>query len=232
MISEKKLLDIAISHLSKVKEFDGYKKFSGVSCRDDFKKMMSNDPAFSALGLDDDRYIVARIGGNLITSLHRKIGDMYEGIFGYLLQEIYKIPHEDLHYSVPVKIGDRMQERSTDGLLRQEYMTDKFPPEWLRHDGVGFELRSCYQIGDSKRIQADYDMALALKDRNIHPVMLIFCTTSLQSPVARLTKSWELHEGMNAFNVINTITEFDLYAFLQDHRDELINVIDDILANF
>ena len=64
--------------------------------------------------------------------------------------------------------------------------------------GMAFEVRSCYQIGDSKRIQADRDLALSLKRDQIEPIMLIFCVISLSSPVRRLSNYWTIYEGKHA----------------------------------
>lgn len=232
MIDEKEVLNIAISNIRRVLDFSPYKSYAGVSSREDFQTLLSNDPAFGALGLDDERYVIARVGGNLVTSLHRKIGDLYERIFAYLLKETFSLTEDDLHYGVQVKIGDRLQIRSTDGLITKQRYNDLIPHGWLQFDGVGFEVRSCYQIGDSKRIQADYDMSLALRANNINPVMLIMCSTSLKSPVARLSRSWELYEGANSFKLIRSITDFDLYGFLQANSPTLKAEIDRVLSNF
>ena len=232
MIEEKEVLNIAISNIRRVLEFSPYKSYSGVNNRQEFQNLLLNDPAFGALGLDDERYVIARVGGNLVTSLHRKIGDLYEGIFAYLLKETYGISGNDLHFGVEVRIGDRVQIRSTDGLITNEKYNELIPGQWRQFGGIGFEVRSCYQIGDSKRVQADYDMSLALKANNINPVMLIMCATSLRSPVTRLAKSWELYEGMNSFNLIRSITGFDLYSFLQANSQTLRAEIDRVLSNF
>ncbi len=88
------------------------------------------------------------------------------------------------------------------------------------------------KLAIQKRIQADYDMSLALKANKINPVMLIMCATSLRSPVARLAKSWKLYEGMNSFNLIRSITGFDLYGFLQANSQTLKAEIDRVLSNF
>ena len=197
MIDEDELLTIAITNIRKVLNFDPYKSYSDISNRDEFKQLISNDPAFGLLGLDDDRYIIARVGGNLITSLHRKLGDMYEGLFVYLLTKSFSLDENELNFSVEVKIGERNQIRSTDGLIPNNKFNDRIPQNWRDYDGIGFEVRSCYQIGDSKRIQADYDMSLALKSYKILPVMLVFCSTSLKNPLARLSKSWEVYEGID-----------------------------------
>ncbi|MFB2938080.1 type I restriction endonuclease [Aerosakkonemataceae cyanobacterium BLCC-F154] len=232
MIDETRLLELAIINIRKVLEFNPYKSYPGINNRDEFKQLIARDPAFNTLGLDDERYIIARVGGNLITSLHRKLGDMYEALFGYLLKESFDLTEDDLHFSVAVQIGDRIQLRSTDGLIKKDQFNQRIPQAWIDYQGIGFEVRSCYQIGDSKRIQADYDMSLALKSYQILPVMLVFCNTSLRSPLVRLSKSWELYQGMSSFNLIESITGFNLYNFLENNSQILKAEIDNILSNF
>lgn len=226
---EEKLLSIAINNLKKVKEFDAYKNYGGN--KENFKKLLKDDPAFCNLGLSNDLYIASRVGGNFITSLHRKIGDMYENMFSYLLTKKFQIPNEDLHFNVTVEINGRQQTRSTDGLIPKKKFKKEFPENWLGFEGVGFELRSCYQIGDSKRIQADYDMALELSDKKIKPVMLIFCNSSLKSPVKRLAKSWELYEGEESFGLIKKITGVDLFDFMKKNEKRLSKLVEELISS-
>lgn len=232
MINEVELLNLAITNIRKVLEFSPYKSYVGVKSREEFQQLIARDPAFGVLGLDDERYVIARVGGNLVTSLHRKLGDMYEALFGYLLKKSFDLSENELHFSVEVQIGDRVQVRSTDGLIKKEKFNQQIPETWMEYQGIGFEVRSCYQIGDSKRIQADYDMALALKSYGILPVMLVFCNTSLKSPLVRLSKSWALYEGINSFNLVESITGFNLYNFLQKNSQVLQKEIDNIFSNF
>lgn len=232
MVDERKLLNIVIGSIRKVLEFDPYASYAGVNNRHEFQKLMASDPAFGFLGLHDERYVIARVGGNLVTSLHRKIGDMYESLFAYLLTEAYGLDENELEFNVEVKIGERIQIRSTDGLIRKARFNDLTPARWLEYDGVGFEIRSCYQIGDSKRIQADYDMAVNLKAQNIKPVMLIMCATSLKSPVIRLRQSWELYEGKDSFDLLQEITGFDLFDFLARNSSTIQIETDRVLSNF
>ncbi|MBS0015241.1 MAG: type I restriction endonuclease [Arthrospira sp. SH-MAG29] len=232
MPSEIELLEIATTQIRKVAKFDPYKSYPEVGNREEFKQLIARDPAFGVLGLDDDRYVIARVGGNLVTSLHRKLGDLYEQLFSYLLKESFSLNENDLHFGVEVKIGDRVQYRSTDGLIRQDQFNQRIPESWRGYQGIGFEVRSCYQIGDSKRIQADYDMSLSLKAYNILPVMLVFCSTSLRSPLARLSKSWVIYEGMDCFNFVESITGFNLYKFLTDNSDILKQEIQNIFSSF
>ena len=71
----KKLLH---KHLNVVIKYDPYKRFSDISNNDEFLDALRNDPAFNAFNFANQKYVKARIYGNLITSLHRKIGDFYE----------------------------------------------------------------------------------------------------------------------------------------------------------
>ncbi len=85
MINEAELLNLALVNIRKVLDFNPYKSYSGITNREEFKKLIEMDPAFGILGLNDEKYVIARIGGNLITSLHRKLGDMYQALFSYIL---------------------------------------------------------------------------------------------------------------------------------------------------
>lgn len=233
-IQESDLLEIANKHLSTVKKYDPYANFEGIEDRDDFIDFIGQDPAFSNVGFDNDKYAIARVGGNLVTSMHRKLGDMYEEIFQYILVNQFSVLHSDLHFSVEVPIGTRTQIRSTDGLLRNLNYIHKNVPvlsNWVNNQGVAFEVRSCYQIGDSKRIQADWDMALALSSQNIVPVMLIMCSSSLKSPVRRLRNSWVIYEGNEAFKFIKELSGFDLLDFMSRNRATISRPINEILAN-
>ncbi len=114
------LLGMADKHLGLIAKYNPYRNFAGVKDRKAFAALIAKDPAFSSFGFGDDRYVVARIGGNLITSLHRKIGDMYEEMFRYLLECRFDLSAADLSFKVDVEIGSRTQTRSTDGLLPKE----------------------------------------------------------------------------------------------------------------
>jgi hypothetical protein len=214
---------IIVENLGKVRNFDPFKHFEGVQTKEDFARMLESDPAFAPFFLSTPKYIAARIGGNLITSLHRKLGDLYQALFLRLLEEQLQLPRSSLALTLEIEINGRKRRRSTDGMIPHAALQPADRERLialldLTKVGTAFEVRSCYQIGDSKRIQADYDMALALKAREIEPVMLIFCTTSLKSPVLRLGESWQLHEGHAAFEFVKKLTDFDLGAFLQQEQ--------------
>lgn len=231
-MSNQKLKKIINYHLSKVLEYNAFERFEGVTDKSSFLNMIGNDPAFAPFFLNDTKYVTARIGGNLITSLHRKLGDMYEEIFQTLLADKLNISSEDLSYILMLNIDNKSQKRSTDGLISYSKLSleNARRIEQLKTDktaiGMAFEVRSCYQIGDSKRIQADRDMALALNNKKIEPVMIIFCSSSLTSPVRRLREYWKVYEGDNAFEFVKLLTGFDLLSYFKQ-EDKLIREIMD-----
>lgn len=214
---------IIVKNLEKVLDFDPFKHIEGVRTKEDFARMLENDPAFAPFLLATPRYVAARIGGNLVTSLHRKLGDLYQELFLHLLEKRFQIPQSNLRFTLEIEIDGKKQKRSTDGMIAHAALqqADRERLSALldfTKVGTAFEVRSCYQIGDSKRIQADRDIAMALKAREIEPVMLIFCATSLKSPVTRLGEFWQLYEGHATFEFVRALTQFDLRAFLQQEQ--------------
>ena len=214
---------IITENLEKVLSFDPFKHLEGVQTKEDFARMLESDPAFAPFFLATPKYIAARIGGNLITSLHRKLGDLYQALFLCLLEKRFQIPKGDLCFTLEIEIAGKKQKRSVDGMLPHAMLqqTDRERLTALldlTKVGTAFEVRSCYQIGDSKRIKADRDIALALKALEIEPIMLIFCTTSLKSPVAHTGEFWRLYEGHATFEFVKRLTDFDLGAFLRQEQ--------------
>lgn len=228
-------LKIIISHsLSRISSFDGFKKFEGVSNSEDFKKLMQRDPAFAPFCLDREKYIIARIGGNLVTSIHRKLGDLYEDIILELLNYKYGFSKAYLKFFLNIVVDGLEQQRTTDGRLilsdiENEELKNKVAGLIIDgYDGFAMEVRSCYQIGDSKRIQADDHMATALKVLNIEPKLIILCNTSLVSPVKRLSKNWTVYQGADSFEFIKDLTDFDLYQFLMDNKTLIEPLMDNV----
>lgn len=242
---KQQLLEIVERNLNVIKKYDPYYRFPGMNCKEDFIKAIKNDPAFVNFGLDNEKYVTARIGGNLITSLHRKVGDIYEEcVSRILVEKIPGVDEEDAHWSLEINIDGNNQLRSTDGAIFIDKLQGDVKTRVLDiierlkqqnplyHDkqfrGLAFEVRSCYQIGDSKRIQADEHMAKKLLSMSILPVMLIFCNTSLRSPVSRLKETWSLHEGEDSFKLFNEITGFDLFKFLEENKAAICEMMEDI----
>ena len=74
-------------------------------------------------------------------------------------------------------------------------------------------------------------MALELSKRNIKPIMLIFCNTSLKSPVKRLAKSWDLYEGVDSFSLIKEITDVDLFDFMKKNEKIFSETLEEIISS-
>ncbi len=234
---EQKLLELAENHLLKILEFNPYANFEGVNSTSDFMQIMEYDPAFAPFSLNREKYITARFGGNLVTSLHRKLGDLYEDLILVLVSEKFGLTKEYLKYSLDLQIDNEIQKRTTDGrimLVDIDIELQKIVKPCIKgnYKGLAMEVRSCYQIGDSKRIQADEHMAISLKLQEIEPKMLIFCDTSLKSPVKRLAKHWDLYEGKEAFDFIEKLTEFDLFGFLMNNKEKFEKIIEQIFSKF
>jgi len=114
----------------------------------------------------------------------------------------------------------------------------------MKFNGIGIEVRYAYNIGDSKRIQADLDMAGVLTDPNYSsrigrcddkkiylPVMLIYSNLNLIDPLYTLEQRWVIRTGDDAFNFLKTLTDFDLKKFLVDNKKEFKKVTKKSLDN-
>lgn len=66
-----------MAHLAKLAKYiPGPVKKKGT--RDKLLLAYEQDPVFSIFGLDSDEYLGATLAGGTVTSIHRKIGDIYE----------------------------------------------------------------------------------------------------------------------------------------------------------
>jgi hypothetical protein len=70
VIDETELLNLAITNIRKVLEFNPYKSYEGINSRDEFQQLIARDPAFGTLGLDDERYIAVFIWMEQITQVY------------------------------------------------------------------------------------------------------------------------------------------------------------------
>lgn len=231
-------MEIIERNLQKVLEYNPYANFEGVNSPQELLQVIGKDPAFAPFSLAREKYVKARIGGNSVTSLHKKIGDMYEEIIITLLSEKFGFTKAYLKYTQDVIVDGKVVKRTTDGRIMLADVEDDELQNLARncvsgdYRGLALEVRSCYQIGDSKRIQADVHMASALKILEIEPIMLIFCETSLKSPVKRLSNIWTVREGKQAFDFVEELTEFDLFGFLMKHKERFDIIITQIFDKF
>jgi hypothetical protein len=210
-----------------------------------------NDPVFSLFLLDSKDIVLARDRGAFVMSITRKLGDLYQNCVNEILKYSLGLSSEQIKYSAHIA----GEERSLDcrvslkdlGSEHQQRIRkiikditsahrDKYHGK-VDFDGLGFEIRYCYQIGDSKRIQADLHMANNLFENNILPVMLIFCSTSLPGPVRRFRNRsyWTVKEGLESYNFVYDLTGFNFLSFLKEDpkaRSVIESIMKKIYAKF
>jgi hypothetical protein len=216
------------------------RRFRGFSDIPVLVRSLSADPVWSLFGLEDEDFVIDKVIGNYVTSVFRKFGDIYESLVKTVLSARLDIPPDGLAHTVDVIINNKPQPRSIDAMVHLSAIRSRQKRAAVKAAGLqliqrllepkptlddftalGFEIRCCYQIGDSKRIQADETMGNALLSNKVLPVLMIFCTNSLISPVRRLRRSWFVTEGQDSYDFLRDLTGFDLYSFLRDNSDFL-----------
>lgn len=199
------------------------------------------DPLFSVFGLDTPEYLGATLAGGSVTSLHRKLGDIYEACVRAIFIECLEQSPENVSYKATIHSGDEPETRSVDAYLQ----FDKLPRtarsrvrKWCQAElnqlaaqprldliGVGFEVRHCYQTGDSKRTQADEAMARHLLVSGILPVMPLFCNQSNPSIIRRYRSVWVTKQGMESYDLIRELSGYDFFDFLSRNRDDFRRIV-------
>ena len=232
---EERLHHLTLGHLSRIEEYvPGQIQRAG--SRESLLTELANDPVFSIFGLDSLEYIAATLSGGTITSIHRKLGDIYEQSVVVIFEEALGLTTEELEYSATIVVDEDPEERSIDAFVpfdrldaqaRERFenycgnelarLTDT--PQ-ITFTGVGFEVRHCYQTGDSKRTRADLVMARHLLVSGILPLIPFFCSHSNRSVVKRYTGVWVVKEGLESYSMIRTLSGFDYLDFLQRNRDD------------
>lgn len=225
---EKRILQIAKDELRKAAEYTGFSKIAAQV------EVFKNDPVWSHFGFDNEEFLRLRYVGNYYTSIFRKMGDMYERFVKAIVADRLGLDVEDLHYEFDVVVNDVSQKRSLDVAIDVDKITnsevaDRVYKEFQRIAGKDApriavaEVRCCYQIGDSKRIQADETAAIAARAAGLLPVLMVFCSNSLASPIKRHRQRgfWHVVEGTECYDFLKAITDFDLYEYLKSVRPEL-----------
>ena len=243
---EQTLYEQTMEHLAKLEDYvPGPVKKRG--SRECLLKSYSQDPVFSIFGLDTVEYLAATFAGGTVTSIHRKIGDIYEACVKIIFMHTLNLPLDKVTYSATIRNGDAEETRSADAYLQ----FDLLPPQTrqrvveycktevskladnprIKLRGVGMEVRHCYQTGDSKRTQADEAMARHLLVSGILPVMPLFCNQSNLTIIRRYSSIWVIKQGMEAYNLIKTFSGFDFYKFLKRNREDFRKPVIQLLGS-
>ena len=222
--------------MNTIKKFREYKRINQV---DHEIQKFKQDLVFSIFGLDDERFISARVAGGFVQSVTRRLGTLFERYVKEIVKAQLNLSEEDIKYSA--RIGGHIRDLEITIFLNKLEPKDRARIERIilkeaqnalptkRYIGLGFEVRYAYTIGDSKRIQADEDMAIHLKNNDILPIMLVFSTVNLASPLAHLSRYWIIKTGDETFNFLKQLTEFDLKEFLLQYKDEIRKEVGKVL---
>lgn len=220
------------------------------------RKEYAKDPLFSRFNLDTQEFVLAKSGGGLVTSIHRKVGDLVEKNVQTIFIHQLGIDGE-ITYDAPIVVDGDEKTRELDALLMVDELDDPDDRDRLQQvidrdgqntgsnrsldefgndgdswDGIGFEIRHCYQSADSKRAQADIAMANHLRANDIMPVMLILCNDANQDIISRYRNYMFVYEGTDSFDLIERISGFDYAGFLDSREDFIDGKMDDVFAMF
>ena len=102
---DQSLYDIVMEHLAKLADYcpGPIKKAGGT--REHLLKRYQEDPVYSIFGLDSIEYLGATLAGGSVTSIHRKLGDIYEGCVRAVFMHAFNLAAEDVVYSADDSLG-------------------------------------------------------------------------------------------------------------------------------
>ncbi len=234
---DQSLYDLILAHLAKLKDYVPGPVRKAGGAKEQLLERYRADPLYSIFGLDSPEYAAATLGGGTITSIHRKLGDIYEQAANTIFAHVLALEPSDLKYVARITSGEVDETRSADVYIEFARVKDKARRGLIeRHCarelskltkkprltliGVGMEVRHCYQTGDSKRTQADEAMARHLLVSGILPVMPLFCAQSNPGVIARYRSVWVVKEGAESYGLVKALSGYDFYDFLVRNREE------------
>jgi hypothetical protein len=230
------LYDVTMEHLAKLGSYlpGPVKKAGGT--REHLLKRYQEDPVYGIFGLDSIEYLAATLAGGTVTSIHRKLGDIYEGCVRAIFTHVFNLTADEVVYSATIRSGNNDETRSADTYLQfdrlpgqakqrikkycsQELLQLSSAPQ-VKLIGVGMEVRHCYQTGDSKRTQADEAMARHLLVSGILPIMPLFCNQSNPGIIQRYRSVWVVKQGMESYDMMREMSGYDFLGFLRRNKED------------
>ena len=129
---EKCLHGIVLGHLGKLAEYvPGAVKRAG-GTKEHLLRAYAEDPLFSLFGLDSPEYIAATLGGGTITSIHRKLGDIYEDCIRAIFEDRLGLAPEKLSYTAKIMSGSTEETRTADVYIQFDRVKTKKRREAIR----------------------------------------------------------------------------------------------------
>ncbi|NLF08053.1 MAG: hypothetical protein GX594_08745 [Pirellulaceae bacterium] len=197
--------------------------------------------------MDSVEYLGATLAGGTVTSVHRKLGDIYEECIRAIFAHTFELKADDIVYSAIIRSGENEETRNADTYLqfdrlpaRARRLISNYCGRELRRlasspqvnlIGLGMEVRHCYQTGDSKRAQADEAMARHLLVSGILPIMPIFCNQSNPGIVRRYRSVWVVKQGMDSYDMVRELSGYDFFDFLLRNKDDFRKPILELLRS-
>jgi hypothetical protein len=233
---DEKLYGITMEHLSKLAGYSPgpVKKAGGT--KELLISRYQNDPLFNIFGLDSAEYVGATLAGGSITSIHRKLGDIFEGCVKTIFMDMLKQTAEQVTYSTIILSGEKSETRSADAYLLFERLPENASQRikaycfnelrlltstpQINLVGVGMEVRHCYQTGDSKRTQADEALARHFLVSGVLPLMPLFCNQSNPGIIQRYRSVWVIKEGRDSYNLVKEFSGYDFLDFQMRNRED------------
>lgn len=246
---EQILFDKVQEHLAKIRDYIPGPVKKANKLEETLAQRYSRDPLYSIFGLDSHEYITATLSGGSVTSIHRKLGDVYQDVVTTIFSHRLHLNYEDLIYSTPIASGGLNENRSADAYVQFDKLrpTDRkriatYCNEELKKltakpriklIGVGMEIRHCYATGDSKRAQADEAMGRHFLLSGILPIIPFFCNQSNPSIIRRYrTRSiWVTKEGMESYDTIKLLADYDMYDFMYRNREDFSRPVIEFLRS-
>ena len=116
---DEQLHGIILVHLAKLGEYvpGAVKQAGGKQALVD---RLAQDPVYSIFGLDSPEYAAATLAGGTITSIHRKLGDIYEGCVKTIFMAQLGLAPELVTYSASIFSGEKQETRTADVYLQYD----------------------------------------------------------------------------------------------------------------
>jgi hypothetical protein len=227
----------------------------GVSV-DQFKRLYSNDPLYSWVGLDSDAVYAAHRASGGITSVYRQLGIGCERLFRTIVQDQLGLDATQSNWSYTVVGGGgKSQTLTLDARIELDDVADEEAQarvrDWVDRSweslggaedakpgkGAVFEVRQGYKSADSKRQNADLRNAVQAYTQGYLPVIAVF-SQQVSATVARRYRANKMpvliglldgDELTSTFQFMERILEYDIIGFFNRNAGLIRAEVQDIL---
>jgi hypothetical protein len=229
------LYKLTMAHLAKLEEYVPGPVRKAGGAKEHLIARYKADPLFSIWGLDSVEYAAATLSGGTITSIHRKLGDIYQDSVKTIFMSALGQTAEQVAYSAVIVSGSIEETRTADAYLQFDRLKSaarKRIVAWCNAElrkltakprvklvGVALDFRNCYEAVHRKRIQPNNSVARHLLVSGILPVMPIFREQNVRTVADRYRTLWIVKQGVACYDIIRLFTGYDYLDFLRRNQD-------------